>query len=379
MSSEPLFVLVPGFFGFVQLGNLRYFAGVEDAMARAMERRGVTGDIVVAEPSPTGSIRQRAQAIWRLIEESRAGGDIHMIGHSTGGLDARVALALGPDERPVDQATVERVASLVTVSTPHLGTPLADYATRVMGSPALSRLAKLAAFLVGRRRRLVDFGLAMGGWWTRMDDVFGQRDTVLDEIYRDLLSELSPDVRERLKLFLTNVAEDQSLLFQLTAAGCDLINATVSTPKHIRHGSVITRSPKPTPQGLRGTGSLYGVALFVAYGLAYALAARSREGKIAERAIDADIVDPPLERRDNDGIVPSLSQVWGEIIAVVEADHLDVVGHHRRDVGADWLPSGSQFDGDDFDQLWDRVVAFGLEREAASLPTRQPSCMTAAE
>ena len=35
-----------------------------------------------------------------------------------------------------------------------------------------------------------------------------------------------------------------------------------------------------------------------------------------------------IDSDDNDGIVPTLSQPWGKCIAVAQADHLDIIGHH---------------------------------------------------
>jgi hypothetical protein len=59
---------------------------------------------------------------------------------------------------------------------------------------------------------------------------------------------------------------------------------------------------------------------------------------------------------------PTLSQVWGEIIHVTDADHLDVMGQYgdrtRPGIHADWLPSGTGFDGKKFLQLWSDVAAF---------------------
>jgi hypothetical protein len=54
--------------------------------------------------------------------------------------------------------------------------------------------------------------------------------------------------------------------------------------------------------------------------------------------------------------------VWGEIVHVTDADHLDVMGQYgdrtRPGIHADWLPSGSGFDGPKFLQLWNDVAAF---------------------
>ena len=71
---------------------------------------------------PTGSIQKRAAALAegiRSIDADR----VNIIAHSMGGLDARFAISL--------LGLHDRVAILVTVGTPHLGTPVAD---RLMGA-----------------------------------------------------------------------------------------------------------------------------------------------------------------------------------------------------------------------------------------------------
>src|SRR5690606_41320009 len=57
----------------------------------------------------------------------------------------------------------------------------------------------------------------IGGWLNRIDDYFGQRHTVLDELYHDLLSDFSEERRRELIAFIEGVSTDQSLVFQLTA------------------------------------------------------------------------------------------------------------------------------------------------------------------
>jgi hypothetical protein len=72
----------------------------------------------------------------------------------------------------------------------------------------------------------------------------------------------------------------------------------------------------------------------------------------------------------SDGVVPTLSQVWGEVIHATNADHLDVVGHYGSaragTVASDWLPSNSGFDDTAFDELWTDVARF-IAEEARQL------------
>ena len=83
--------------------------------------------------------------------------------------------------------------------------------------------------------------------------------------------------------------------------------------------------------------------------------------------------------RESDGIVPTLSQVWGEVIHAARADHLDVVGHFgaRRPgrVDSDWLPSNSGFDQAAFNSLWASVAAF-VTSEARLEKSGQPATGT---
>ena len=69
-----------------------------------------------------GSVEVRAEQLKARVNEvlsETAVDKVHIIGHSMGGLDARRMI--------VDKGMAERVASLTTIGTPHLGTILADH------------------------------------------------------------------------------------------------------------------------------------------------------------------------------------------------------------------------------------------------------------
>lgn len=68
----------------------------------------------------------------------------------------------------------------------------------------------------------------------------------------------------------------------------------------------------------------------------------------------------PIDEHSNDGIVPTLSQLYGEFLMATVADHLDVVGQFHGAGGhpyADWLSSGSRFGEQAFGVLWERIAA----------------------
>ncbi|MEZ4361167.1 MAG: alpha/beta fold hydrolase [Kofleriaceae bacterium] len=117
-AQRPAVVLAHGLAGFdsIGLGALRveYFRNV----ARDLERRGY--DVLSPRVPPVGALPERAaalaDAVSRLPHER-----VTIVGHSMGGLDARWAISHG---------LAPRVADLVTIGTPHRGTPLADLLSR---------------------------------------------------------------------------------------------------------------------------------------------------------------------------------------------------------------------------------------------------------
>ena len=136
--------------GDVGVGPVRfsYFHKID----RAIAERG--HPVVVPRVHPTGGIETRAaqlkgQILRSLDDLERRGklparGKCVVIGHSMGGLDARFMLShLG---------MADRVAALVTVATPHRGSPFADWTLRHFDKPL--GIARRAAFL----------GLDMRAW-----------------------------------------------------------------------------------------------------------------------------------------------------------------------------------------------------------------------
>jgi triacylglycerol lipase len=112
-------VLVHGLFGFDRIGvpgaRFDYFRGI----ARQLQTLGCHAHAVRLPPS--ASVPDRARELVAAID-ALPHARIDLIAHSLGGLDARYALThLG---------LARRVRSLVTVGTPHRGTPLADLALR---------------------------------------------------------------------------------------------------------------------------------------------------------------------------------------------------------------------------------------------------------
>src|SRR4051794_23641245 len=114
-------VLVHGLMGFdsLRVRGLRlrgYFPGIEDELRRAGNR------VHCASLSPTAGVAHRADELRAFLDHVAPAEPVHVIAHSMGGLDARYAVSrLG---------MADRVLSLTTISTPHRGSPFADWGVR---------------------------------------------------------------------------------------------------------------------------------------------------------------------------------------------------------------------------------------------------------
>jgi triacylglycerol lipase len=82
-----------------------------------------------APVSPLGTVQLRAQELAKAIAKKFPTGEVHIVAHSMGGLDARCLLA----QNLQGLAAENRVVSLSTISTPHHGSPVANL---LLGEPA---------------------------------------------------------------------------------------------------------------------------------------------------------------------------------------------------------------------------------------------------
>ena len=376
MAGPHHVILIPGFFGFAKLGELRYFLGVEEVLAEQLAERGVDARVHEVATLPTASIRYRAARVLEVIEEVCAhdDGPVHLVGHSTGGLDARVAVAPTaslPTKFDTRDA-YERVRSLVTVSAPHFGTPLATYYGSAMGKPLLQLLAFCTVYILRYGRLPLGVAIKVGGLLTKLDDLVGLDRTVVDQLYNELLADFSDERRHAVMKFLSDVQADQSLVFQLTPPALDLFNATTSDPSQLRYGSVVTKASRPNVGALRIHGAdPYAQSMYLVYSGLWWLASHSKAEQLP--ALDSRQRESLLQGygelpslSDNDGIVPTLSQVWGSVVHTTRGDHLDVVGHYgqKRKVDgiyADWIPTASGYDDQAFQSLWSDVADFIVE------------------
>jgi triacylglycerol lipase len=155
-SCEPI-VLMHGFAGFRELKLfdwtlIEYFTGVRRQLG-AMGYKVFAPQVALFD-DPHDRAKQWFGAIEKIREETGAE-KVHLVGHSQGGLDARVLVApVGPpQETPLGPlwglGYGPHVASLTTVATPHLGSALANELNQEVPAhqDALDRLLDLLSVM----------------------------------------------------------------------------------------------------------------------------------------------------------------------------------------------------------------------------------------
>jgi len=139
--SQRIIVLAHGVLGFGNLIGVSSFVNYFNGVAAHFERRGHT--VVVPTVNPVGTVAQRGEQLGaKILRQAPPDGRLHLIAHSMGGLDARHALAHVA-------GLAERVATLVTIGTPHRGSPVAD----AIASRTDPLLAHIPTFLVDMLQR----------------------------------------------------------------------------------------------------------------------------------------------------------------------------------------------------------------------------------
>jgi len=361
-------LLIPGFFGFAQLGEFKYFAHVRDFLVEALPKIGVRGEIEVVHTIPTASLERRAALLAETaakLLEANAGGSLSLIGHSSGGLDAR--LFASPRTKLHTSVDVERIGSnlraIVTVATPHFGTPVAHLFSSLFGEQLLKLISLSTIYALRAGRLPISVVL-------RLARVFRKRKApanVVDQLWVQLLHDFSADRRRAIEKFFTEVGSDRDLIGQITPAATGVFNASTPDRPGVRYGCVVTRARPPGIRSfLRAGIDPYAHATHSLFVALYRFASRTRANQVQ---VSRDRIwalsrayRSRVDARANDGMVPTLSQVWGEVIRVAWADHHDIIGHfdHPTHVPPhfDWLASGTGFDRDDFDSVWRDVAAF---------------------
>lgn len=367
--------LVPGFFGFLNLGEMTYFSAVAELLEHRLLELGLDARVQAVGTLPTASLRARAAGLARAVASADlpAEAEIHFVGHSSGGLDVRLMTAPGIS-LPLDfdvEPIASRVRTIVTLATPHHGTPLASIATGVLGQKLLKMLSVLTLYALRWGRRPLRGAVKAAQVLIRLDDMVGLGDSILDQLYAQVLADFSDEKSLSLETFLGHVRGDQALLPQITPESLDLFNSSTHDRRTVRYGCVVTRARPPRwfgglSVGMDPTAQLSHAIYHALYRITSQMPA-SRLGTLTDAQVEALVsgygkVPAPSA---NDGMVPTLSQVWGHILHIARADHLDVMGYfgdpRRGPSHVDWLVTRSGFDRTRFRAVWGAIARFIAE------------------
>jgi hypothetical protein len=323
----------------------------------------------------TASINDRATLLARTVARNPEAGPIHLIGHSSGGLDARLALSPG-NRLPLHPSELEwrsRVRTVVGLNTPHFGTPLAAYFSTVSGTRLLYAVSLLTATTLSLGHLPLSALEGVISAVKAVDDSLGVEIRLVDELVSQTLRVVGEQGRTEIRDFMRELERDQAGIIQLMPEVSELFNAAVLDAPGVRYGSVATAAPPPRARRvfravrsplaalqLAAYTTLYGVASRASPRYPYALPTAEQRRKLSLS------FEHPVTQEHVDGVVPTLSMLWGELVWCGAADHLDVVGHFRDDGRPrhhiDWLESGAHFGRSAFESMTAAVTRFLLGR-----------------
>jgi hypothetical protein len=376
MSEPHRVYIIPGMFGFAKLAGYDYFHHVREGLEKRYKAAGLDVIIEDVPTPPTSSLRYRSRILAHTVARTAAGskGPIHLVGHSTGGLDSRLVLSpsanLGIETGLLSWR--ERVVSAVALNAPHYGTPLAGYFATVAGTRLLYALSLLTVVSLSLGEpSLAIFSRIVAGVGS-IDSLFGGDLRLFSRATDSILRFVDKNGREEITDFLGKVRIDQGAIVQIMPEAMDLFNAATEDSPHVRYGCVVSAAPRPLSMRFaRRLTSPYGAFTAALYSTIYQFSSQrpsvypyarptARQVQFLSAGIDHEVTD-----ESNDGIVPTLSMLHGELLWAGEADHLDILGHFHDEVmptnHVDWLNSGARFTRQRFGAVLDAITRFQMQ------------------
>lgn len=316
--------LIPGFMGFGRIGNLAYFSDDPNlGLDRIFSSRGI--QIYRLGSTPTAAIGFRARAIGEEILSYKkvleGSSRIHLIGHSTGGLDACELVSGMPEYcRPLQG----KVVSITTIATPHYGTPLADFFDWIGAQRLIEFIGVAGSFVPWTAPGLLtDFPIireVRDCIFSVVKGVSGLTNAIL-EAFVSLAAEVWLGRSNELCQYFQRMAANQGALNQLKQG-----RKPYRIPEGIRcfsHLAGATPADDQMPLARAIYKLLYQITGRV-NGNCYPPVLQSAMVRGSECGLRPDIAQ---QLSLNDGVVPTRSMVWGQCLGCFPGDHMDIIGH----------------------------------------------------
>jgi hypothetical protein len=369
--------LSPGMFGFGRLASYDYFEHLEVGLIERFSEAGAIAEVFVVDVPPTASIRRRAARLADLITRTTRDntGPIHLLGHSTGGLDCRIVASPGA-HLGVDRdilGWIDRLASVSLLSTPNHGTPLATFFATAKGARLLYALSAFTFVLLALGTPPLTIASQLVVSIGRIDRQLGMQIDMLESVTDKLLALLDANRAREVRGYLDAIKRDQAAVIQLTPEAMDLFQAGIDDRPGVLYQSVVAMAPLPKLKTVAA--SMLTPWRIVSYAIFSTI--HTLTGRVDDRyPCSPARLEPEVERLliaafgrvpepgASDGVVPLRSQLHGRIVWAGLADHLDVLGHFSGRAGTthrDWLSSGARFDESRFNRMLDALAVGMLE------------------
>jgi hypothetical protein len=243
---------------------------------------------------------------------------------------------------------------VVTVSSPLAGTPIA--ASDAFERDLLLYGVHLASVLGTGKLRLPLVVAALAAAFARHAPRSGTFAVLLR-----LAAGLDDGAVKQVQRFFATLGDDRQLWTGLSVAALASRVAALRDTDHPHIHCYVSVSPPPR--------SGFPLAFErLAYHLAYEATSRAEVAGVLPRGpvLGGRIFERLRDARPSDGVVPVLSQTLdGTAAAIVEADHLDVVGLFAGGPGATVFKSNAGFDGSRLQALWGHVAEVLLTRPSS--------------
>ncbi|KAF8962670.1 hypothetical protein BGZ46_001128 [Entomortierella lignicola] len=286
-------VLCHGLFGFDKMGpaaiphlQIHYWNGIHQALSK------LGAKVIVARVPRTGSIKERAEDLHKILSTTMEGSPVNFVAHSMGGLDCRYLISHIHDKNYT-------VQSLTTLSTPHRGSPMMDWFRDNFGVGLILQSEEEAMRKLGESAKLSKEAVqeASEALNSYLENVTGR--AMPSNRAAPFPSPISP-LLNRLIPYL-----DTPAYANLTTTFCkEVFNPNTPDDPRVSYYSYGASVPQ--------------IPLWAPLGFPWEVI-KAKEG-------------------ENDGLVSLQSARWGEYVETVEADHWDLNNRWRLKIGYDQKP-----------------------------------------